>query len=152
LEDVFDQVSFPVELSIAPSVAGSVGTWRDAGQTAIALDEVSKFVQVEAFVPDEAHGLGQKRQEMFGSGGFSAPTGQEEEGYDVSSFINGRGELRVVPAFGAPNRLILRASDRSWPAWCIFMKVLSTKRNLPFGFRARRPRTSAQRPTSTQRR
>ncbi len=98
---------FPVEISGSPSVSGTVGRWRDAGQIAIALDEVSKFVRVEAFVPDEYHGLGQKRQEMFGRGDFSALTGEEEDGHDETSFINGRGNPRLVPAFGQPNRLIL---------------------------------------------
>ena len=51
--DFFDQVSFPVELPISTSAAGSVGKWRDVRQTAIALDEVSKFVRFCAFVPAE---------------------------------------------------------------------------------------------------
>ncbi len=105
-------MSFQVELPIAPSVAGAVEIWRDPSQTAIDLKEVSKFLRVEPFVPDEDHGLGQRRQEMFGSGGFSGQTREQEESYDVSSFINGLDDLRVVFAFGEPNRLILRASSR----------------------------------------
>ncbi len=35
------------------------------------------------------------------------------ESHDGSFFINGRGELRVVPDFGEASRLILRASDPS---------------------------------------
>ena len=77
LEDVSDQVSFPVELPIALLIAGSVGTWRNLGHTAIVLDEVSEFVRVGTFVPDEDHGLSQKRQEMFGRGGFSALSEKE---------------------------------------------------------------------------
>jgi len=105
-------MTFPVELRIAPSVAGSVGARRDAGHAAVALEEGPKFVGVEALVPDEDHGLGQKRQDLFGTCRFRTLTGEEEEGHDVSLFINGRGELRVVTAFGKPNCLILRASDR----------------------------------------
>ncbi len=50
---------------------------------------------------------------MIGSGCFSAPTGEIVECRDVSSFINSRGQILVVPAFGEPNHLILIASDRS---------------------------------------
>jgi hypothetical protein len=74
-------------------VAGSIGTSRYAGQAAIALGEVSKFVRFEAFVPDKDHGVGQKRQKIFGCCYLSALTGEEEESHDMAAFINGRGEL-----------------------------------------------------------
>jgi hypothetical protein len=50
---------------------------------------------------------------LFGCGYLTTLTGKKEEGHDVSSFINGRGGLRVVAAFGEHNGLIPRFSDRT---------------------------------------
>jgi hypothetical protein len=55
-------VSLTIKLRIAPSVAGSIGTRRYTGQAAVALDKLSEFIGVEALVPDENHGFGQKWQ------------------------------------------------------------------------------------------
>ncbi len=71
----------------------------NAGQTAIALDYLMKFVRVAAFVPDEDHGLGQKRFVGFC---LSALTGEEEEGHDVTSEMIDLGELRLMPALVSP--------------------------------------------------
>jgi hypothetical protein len=89
----------------------SVGTWRDAGHAAICLDEIPQFVGIEFFIPDEDHGLGQKRQQLFGGCRFGALAGEEEQSNHASPFINCRGELGIVPAFGKPNGLSLRSSD-----------------------------------------
>jgi hypothetical protein len=86
-------VSLAIKLRIAPSVAGSIRTRRDAGQAAVVLDKLSEFIGVEALVPDENHGFGQKWQELFGCCCLSALPGKEKEGHDVSAFINGRREL-----------------------------------------------------------
>jgi len=92
--------------------SGFGGNVRDAGQVAMALDEVSKCAGVEALVPDEAHSLSQKWQDLFGTCRFRARIGEEEQGHDVSSFINGQRPLRVGPALGEPPCRTLRASDR----------------------------------------
>jgi hypothetical protein len=63
-------------------------------------------------LPHVDYGFGQERQEMFGSAGFGALTGDEQEGHIVSTCINGRGELAVVRAFGESHLLTLKASDR----------------------------------------
>jgi len=112
LEEGFDPMTFLAELRNAPSVAGAVATRRDANQAAMALDELSKCVRLESLVPDKDHGFGRERQQVFRGGGFRARNREEEEGHDVSSFINGQGQLRVGPALGEPHCLILRASDR----------------------------------------
>ncbi len=96
---------------IASSVAGSIYTRRDTAQAAVGLDKVSQFIGVETLVPDQDHGLGQKWQELFGYCCLSAPTGNEEKSHDVSTFINGRSELRVMPTFTESNGLILKFSD-----------------------------------------
>ena len=74
---------FEVEFQIAPSMAASVGTRRDAGQAAICLDEISQFVWIEAFIANEDHGLGQKRQQLLGRCRFGALAGEEEQSYAV---------------------------------------------------------------------
>jgi hypothetical protein len=55
-------VSLAIKLRMAPSVAGSISTRRDAGQASVVLDKLSEFIEVEALVPDENHGFGQKWQ------------------------------------------------------------------------------------------
>ncbi len=106
-------MSFEVKFRIAPSGAGSIATRRCEGQVAVALDEVPKFLRVAAFVEDANHDIDQKRQRLFGCSGLNAPTHKEEEGHDVSFFINNRGGPRVVPASVVPYCVILRASDQS---------------------------------------
>ncbi len=51
-----------MKLRIEPLVAGASGMRRYVGQAAVVLDKMSEFIGVEAFVPDENHGFGQKRQ------------------------------------------------------------------------------------------
>lgn len=148
LKNVFHQMSFPVGFPISPSAAGSVGMWLSAGQTAVAPDDLMKFVRVAAFVPYKDNCLGQKRQEAFAGFRLSALTGEEEESHDVTSFMIALGELRVMPAFGEPNRLSLIAFDCSLASLVDFYEGVVEKPCFPFGFRVRRPRTSVQSPTT----
>ncbi len=71
---------------------------------------------------------------MFGCGYLSALTGEEEESHDVSSFINGRDELGVVPAFGVTNGLILRSSDGFLAGLMDLDEGAVDKAQLPFWF------------------
>jgi hypothetical protein len=105
------------------------------------------------FVPDEDHGLGQKRQKIFGSGGCGALTGEKEEGHDLSSFINGHGELRVVPAFGESHRVILRASDRFLASLVDLDEGAVDRTEVVFWLSSQTSKKFCpERPTSTQRR
>jgi hypothetical protein len=47
-------VSLAIKLRIAPSVDGSIGTRRYAGQAAVVLEKLSEFIGVGAIVSDEA--------------------------------------------------------------------------------------------------
>jgi hypothetical protein len=60
-------------------VADTHESRRYAGQAAVVLYEVSKYDRVEALVHSEDHGPADKRQEMFGSSGRSALTGEEQK-------------------------------------------------------------------------
>ncbi len=75
LKDVFNQVSLALKFSVRPSLAGLIGTRRYAGQAAVVLDKVSEFIRVEALVPDEDHGVGQKQQKLLSCCRVSALTG-----------------------------------------------------------------------------
>jgi hypothetical protein len=55
-------VSLAIKPRIAPSVAGLILTRRYPGQAAVVLDKLSEFIGVEALVPDENYGFGQKWQ------------------------------------------------------------------------------------------
>ena len=95
-------------------MVGSVGTRWDARQPTICRDEIPQCVGFETFIPDQDHGLGYKRQQLFGSSRFGLLAGEEEQSDHASPFINCRGELGIVTAFGKPNGLIFSFSARKF--------------------------------------